>query len=99
MAKTSFGFMDIIHHIGNKPSIELISFEREGRAHRHNEYESFFVFKGTGKVVSGEKIYNVSPGSLVEIPPQTDHWMIPDEGQVLEGFLWYHLDRIELNQS
>ena len=87
--------MDIIHRIGTKPSIEVISFEREGRAISIVSL-SLFVFKGTGKVVSGNITYDVSPGSLVEIPPQTDHWMIPDEGTTLEGFLWYHSDRIKL---
>ena len=90
MREVSFGKLDILLRKDKRPHIEYLLFEREGRKHIHKEYESFFVISGSGKVISGDVIYEVAEGSLVTIPPNTDHWMIPAEGQVLEGFLWYH---------
>ena len=70
--------------------LEHLIFERNGRAHKHKEYESFFVTNGEGRVISGEKTFDVTVGSLVTIPPNTDHWMEVENNQILEGFLWYH---------
>ncbi len=84
--KTSFGRIEVICQ---EPFIERLFFHRSGRPHQHKEYEVFITIKGTGKVIKGELEISVSPGSIVIIPPNTDHWMIPDEGQVLEGFLYY----------
>ena len=89
MNKTSFGYMDIILKRDNKITAEYLIFEKEGRAHKHSAFESFFVLKGSGQVISGEKIHQVSPGSLITIPPNTKHWMIPEQ-ENLEGLLWYH---------
>jgi mannose-6-phosphate isomerase-like protein (cupin superfamily) len=89
MNKTSFGFMDIILKRDNKIAAEYLIFEKEGRSHKHPRFESFFVLKGSGQVISGEKVHQVSPGSLVTIPPHTQHSMIPEQGN-LEGLLWYH---------
>lgn len=82
--------MDILFKTGTKPTIEYLVFEKEGRPHQHPDYESFFVFSGHGQVISGEQTFQVAPGSLVTIPPKTSHWMIPNEGESLVGFLWYH---------
>jgi mannose-6-phosphate isomerase-like protein (cupin superfamily) len=90
MKATSFGQLDILLRDGDEPLIEHLRFESKGRGHSHERYESFFVISGRGRVVSGESIYDVDEGSLVTIPPRTDHWMEPAENVVLEGFLWYH---------
>jgi len=43
------------------------------RLHAHTEHEFYFVFSGTGSMVVGEAEYAVTPGSLVYIPPQSEH--------------------------
>lgn len=89
MRETSFGHMDIILRRDKKISAEYLIFEKEGRSHKHPYFESFFVFEGCGQVVVGEKHIDVKPGSLVTIPPNTHHWMIP-ENDKMTGLLWYH---------
>lgn len=85
--ETSFGSAEIL---SQEPFIELLTFERSGRTHQHHQYETFVVTKGNGIVRRGDEDITVAPGSLVTIPPQTEHWMIPNEGEKLIGFLWYH---------
>lgn len=94
MRETSFGFMDIILKRDKKISAEYLVFEKEGRSHKHPYFESFFVFEGFGQVVVGEESFNVEPGSLVTIPPNTQHWMIPKNGK-MTGLLWYHDQEIK----
>ncbi len=90
MKTTSFGQLDILLRNGGEPSIEFLRFESKGRGHSHERYETFFVISGRGRVISGDNTFVVDEGSLVTIPPRTDHWMEPAENVVLEGFLWYH---------
>lgn len=90
MGKTSFGSLQPIFKIDSKINIEYLIFEKEGRAHQHNEYESFFVTAGQGIIVNGEERVSVKPGDLVLVNPNTDHWMIPEGNTPLEGFLWHH---------
>lgn len=99
MRETSFGKMNVLFKENEKPVIEHLIFEDEGRAHKHREYETFVTLSGTGKVYSGEHIFEVKPGSIVTIPPRTIHWMAPTPGTVLTGFLWYHLDDTSLNKG
>lgn len=94
MLKTSFGEMEILFKEQNKPQIEYLRFASQGRAHRHNEFESFFTLKGSGKVFVGDQTFQVKPGDLVTIPPEQPHWMEPDPEVVLEGLLWYHGDPV-----
>ena len=89
---TSFGEMTHLLKLDGKVSAEYLVFKKSGRKHRHPDYESFFVMAGTGKIFSGENVHEVKPGSLVTIPPMTDHWMEPDEGSEMTGLLWYHED-------
>ena len=97
MRETSFGFMDIILKRDKKISAEYLIFEKEGRSHKHPYYESFFVFEGNGFVIVGEDKIAVSPGSLVTIPPKTNHWMEPKDGP-MKGLLWYHNEALK-NQN
>lgn len=90
LRKTSFGEMDHLLKLNGKIAIEYLKFESGGRAHKHNEYESFYVLSGRGQVISGDQTYQVKKGDLVTIPPQTPHWMTPDGPTPLEGFIWYH---------
>jgi len=87
--KTSFGTLDILLK-EKKPVIEYLIFEKTGRAHIHSEYETFVVLSGSGIVYSGDRKYKVLEGDVVTIPPETSHWMEPDKGVALKGFLWYH---------
>ena len=107
MRKTSFGEVEIILKQAGKPQAEFLRFTSEGRSHKHEEYESFFVLAGEGKVYSGGDVFEVSPGDLVTIPPGAAHWMAPkvdttasDNSQTpeqpLEGLLWYHTESLKL---
>ncbi len=82
--------MEKIFVKNQKPVIEHLIFEKEGRAHQHAEFESFFVLCGSGQVIYGDTTIEVSEGDLVTIPPRTLHRMIPAEYTIMEGFLWYH---------
>ena len=95
--KTSFGEMEILAKEDERPHIEYLKFEREGRSHKHSAFESFFVLRGSGKVYVDENVFDVAPGSQVLIPPNSAHWMKPNEGSVMEGLLWYHSDPITLH--
>ena len=86
MQETSFGSIKVI---SKEPFIEHLIFHNSGRAHQHDVYEIFTTTKGTGKVIKGDEEVTVSSGSIVVIPPNTDHWMEPTEGQILEGYLTY----------
>jgi quercetin dioxygenase-like cupin family protein len=97
MLKTSFGEMEILLKQQNKPQVEYLKFISNGRSHRHAEFESFFTLAGSGRVIAGDQTHFVKAGDLVTIPPQTPHWMEPDEGVTLEGLLWYH--EAPLNQK
>ncbi|MBP7845184.1 MAG: cupin domain-containing protein [Proteobacteria bacterium] len=97
MVKTSFGEMDILLRNAHGPRVELLKFKSEGRAHSHKDYESFFVMSGKGQVYVGDNIIKVEPGSLVVIPPDTKHWMKPEANSLLEGLLWYHSEKLEIN--
>ena len=90
MRETSFGKMQALLETDGAPIIEHLVFEKEGRPHRHNEFETFVVLKGEGLVIHGKNEVPVGPGSVVSIPPKALHWMKPANGQILEGFLWYH---------
>lgn len=89
MTKTSFGSMSVLLSQKDAPLIEHLIFEEGGRPHIHAEYEYFFVLSGSGIVAVGKDRVEVKKGSLVKIPPKKKHWMIPDEGFTMEGFLWY----------
>lgn len=90
MRETSFGKMDILLKDKNRPKAEYLIFEKDGRKHKHLEYESFVVLSGFGKVYSGENVFEVQPGDIVTIPPKTPHWMEPLSEEPMKGLLWYH---------
>ncbi|HDO1316640.1 TPA: cupin domain-containing protein [Aeromonas veronii] len=90
MKETSFGYKKEIHYLDEKPKIELITFLKNGREHIHDVFETFVVLEGSGVIYSGEETVHVSAGDVVTIPPNTTHWMEPEQGSILSGFLWYH---------
>ena len=99
MRTTSFGEMTILKEKEGEPEVEFLVFEKEGRPHAHEYYESFVVTAGSGVIRSGKQSFKVGEGDIVTIPPKTAHWMIPDHGQRLEGLLWYHQTPTQLYGS
>ena len=62
--------------------------EMEG--HRHPTEEIYFFHTGQGIVIVGEEEKPVSPGEVVEIPPDTYHTVRNDsEGELLWFALWW----------
>jgi mannose-6-phosphate isomerase-like protein (cupin superfamily) len=94
MQKTSFGTIDILLRNGKMPVIEHLVFESEGRSHIHPFYETFVVLKGEGFVYRDDEKIAVSPNSMVTIGPKQKHWMEPTS-ETLEGFIWYHDDKLQ----
>lgn len=91
MKQTSFGLMQSMHTPDGMVVAEHLIFEREGRFHEHQLYETFVTLSGSGKVCVDDQIFEVGPGDRVTIPPGSEHKMIPDlNGTPLEGLLWYH---------
>lgn len=103
MAQTSFGTLEILlrqqHDGKSRPLIEHLVFEKPGRSHKHQNYETFVVLNGSGRVYAGDEVFEVQPGSLVTIDPGTSHWMEPEAGERLEGFLWYHEAELTLGKK
>lgn len=66
---------------------ELLYFEKEGRSHAHPLWEICYVLDGSGIIVVGDDKVSVKKGSVCKIPPNTRHWMIPDN--TLEILLVY----------
>ncbi|MCH2534753.1 MAG: cupin domain-containing protein, partial [Bdellovibrionales bacterium] len=71
--KTSFGSLEHILKLENKPVAEYLVFEKEGRRHKHLDYETFVVLSGSGQVIRGDENINVEAGDIVTIPPKTTH--------------------------
>jgi quercetin dioxygenase-like cupin family protein len=90
LKKTSFGWIHPLPLPNDPTPVEYLVFEKEGRKHQHHTYETFIVLDGFGTIVSGDIYHQVKPGDVVTIPPQTDHWMIPNSDHRLTGVLWYH---------
>jgi len=91
MKTTSFGHMQSLLSAQGEVVAEHLIFEREGRFHHHDTYETFVTLKGHGAVCVDESIFEVGPGDRVTIPPGSQHKMIPHSLQEpLEGLLWYH---------
>jgi quercetin dioxygenase-like cupin family protein len=79
LTQTSFGFMHTeIDREGNILWERLI-FEREGRGHTHKLWENCWVNEGSGWIVIGEEKVAVHKGQWCHIPPEHNHWMIPNE--------------------
>lgn len=75
---TSFGTIEILLEKDGKVKAELLSFDREGRGHLHDEWEICYITEGKGIIYSGEKEVEVVKGDVCKIPPQTNHWMKPE---------------------
>lgn len=78
ITKTSFGTIEILLEKEGKVVTELLKFEKEGRGHLHQQWEICYVLNGEGVIVNGNEKVLVKKGDVCKIPPETNHWMIPD---------------------
>lgn len=51
--------------------------------HYHLDTEIYIILQGTGLVVVGEQIHNVSKDSIIVTPPHTAHFTIPEKDLVM----------------
>ncbi len=59
-------------------------------SHSHPAEEVYLVVKGQGIVVVGNDKKEVSPGEVIEIPPDVEHTMIcEDKGPFLWSAFWW----------
>ncbi len=96
MRKTSFGKMKNLLTRDRRKAVEFLSFEQEGRTHTHEQYETCYVFSGTGNIVIGEQWHWVEPSSLITIPPKMPHWMVPSGDVPLDILIFYHREPIKI---
>ena len=75
---TSFGSMETLLVKEGKIISEYLIFEKSGRSHLHDEWETCHVIAGKGIIVNGEESVEVTQGSMCKIPPNTAHWMVPN---------------------
>lgn len=76
---TSFGQMTTATDLEGMILWEQLIFEREGRGHEHDLWENCWVKNGCGWIMIGEEKVYVTRGQWCHIPPQTNHWMIPEK--------------------
>ncbi len=90
MKKTKFGWRSTAMDLMECPKVEYMIFQGEGEEHRHaTVQETFHVLEGYGKAyVMGVEL-RLMPGTQIVIPMNTEHFMIPDEGQSLKAIVWY----------
>lgn len=77
--KTSFGSIESLVERGGEIVSELIYFEKEGRGHTHPLWEVCYILDGTGAIMVGEEKILVAKGDVCKIPPNMNHWMIPEK--------------------
>ena len=76
--KTSFGTLEILLEKDGEIVSEQLTFHKEGRGHIHDKWEICYVLDGQGIIVNGDERVEVIKGSVCKIPPNTNHWMIPE---------------------
>ena len=91
--ETSFGTLEPLIYRDNQVALERGIFEREGRNHTHDLWEICYVIGGKGAITCGDAIHKVGPASIVAIPPNTEHRMIPE--QTLDIIIAYSRDQNE----
>lgn len=75
MKKSSFGFIKVCEHAGEK--IEYLEFLKEGRFHQHKSTEHFTVLRGFGELLTETDSVKIEEGETYHIPPNTYHKMKP----------------------
>lgn len=61
--------------------VEILTFHRHGRPHRHDRMEWALCLSGYGTVWVGEVEYSVEEGDSVLVPSGELHWMDPAAGE------------------
>ena len=91
---TKFGSLQPLLIRDGKVITELATFTSNGRPHKHDKSEICYVISGKGIIQYDyhdhlEHKFKVEPGSVVVIPPNTDHWMEVAKGESMEILLVY----------
>ena len=89
---TKFGSLQPVYKVHGVLIAEIARFEKKGRDHKHDRWETCYVTNGTGIIMVEGKPRPVTPGDVLKIAPQNDHHMIPTskEGEdVFEMLLVY----------
>lgn len=94
--KTSFGELEVLRRAVGEELIVYMKFESGGRSHSHSHFETFYVVKGEGAVHINGRSLRVKAGDLLTVPPEAFHYMEPSAGRILEGFIWYHLEPLNI---
>lgn len=68
---------------------EELHFKREGRGHIHSTWENCLVLEGSGWIMVGEEKVFVKQGQWCQIPPMTNHWMIPQKNVPFKIIITY----------
>ena len=87
--ETFFGSLNPLLRQDGEVVTELAIFHKEGKDHSHEKWEICYVLEGRGIIIENQIKHRVSPGSVVSIPPNTDHWMIPEGEEELKILLVY----------
>jgi mannose-6-phosphate isomerase-like protein (cupin superfamily) len=80
----------------------LIIVRKEVKLHRHEFHsEQVYILEGKGKMRVGEKVYNISPGSLIFIPKGIPHSLVVTSSPVkaisVQSPMFVGKDRIMLD--
>ena len=71
------------------------------RPHSHNYEQIFVMLSGRTKLHVGEQVFDMTPGSVIRIPPNVEHWAeAPEDGRAeqLDIFAPIRPDYYELTQ-
>jgi mannose-6-phosphate isomerase-like protein (cupin superfamily) len=77
--RTSFGTLEVLLEKEGNIICEHLFFERSGRSHKHEQTEICQIIGGSGVIIRGEEEIFVKKGDMCTIPPNVDHYMIPNE--------------------
>jgi mannose-6-phosphate isomerase-like protein (cupin superfamily) len=77
--ETSFGTLEVLLEKDGEVVCEHLCFKRSGRSHQHEKTEVCQIVNGSGIIVIGDEQVVVKKGDMCTIPPNVDHYMIPNE--------------------
>ncbi len=98
MRKTSFGYMkefDVQGLLQGK--FELMHFDKPGRPHTHEDNEIAVCIHGSGVVVVGDEVFEVSQGTAVEVLAGVSHHMRPTIDKTLSMMIFYRSLTVQKN--
>ena len=73
---------------GGVANVHIVSVTK-GTTHFHAGYdEVYYVLRGTGQIMLGDKPHTLRPGAVAVIPAGLSHSIDADEGQTLEFIIF-----------